>query len=81
MTSELHSGTSPRRAEAPSRWAPWWVYLIVIAPVNMAKEQLLAGEVGVPLRAALTVVLVAAGIALVTVVYRVSRAARGDEAW
>jgi hypothetical protein len=66
MASELRSG----------RWAPWWVYLVVIAPVNMGKEQLLSGQVGWPVRAALTVGIVAAGMAVVTAVYRMSRDAR-----
>jgi hypothetical protein len=81
MGSELQSGTSPRRAEASSRWAPWWVYVIVIAPANMAKEQLLSSEVGWPVRAALTVALVAAGIAVVTAVHRASRGEGGGRAW
>ena len=59
MNSELHS-----------RWAPWWVYVLVIAPANMGKEVLLPDGATWPLRAALTAVIVAAGIAVVTAIYR-----------
>jgi hypothetical protein len=81
MSSELQSGTSPRPAEAPSRWAPWWVYVVVIAPANMAKEQVLSGEVGWPVRAALTIAIVVAGLAVVTAVHRAGRKARGNGEW
>ena len=78
MSSELQSGKSLRRVETPSRWAPWWVYVIVIAPVNMGKEQLLPREVDWPFRVMLTSAIVAAGIAVVTALYRVSRDVGGS---
>lgn len=38
MSSERQSNTTPR-FETESRWAPWWIYLLVIAPANVGKEQ------------------------------------------
>jgi hypothetical protein len=70
---------SARVQEASGRWAPWWVYVVVIAPVNLVKEQLLA-ETAWPLRAALTAVIVVAGIALVTAIHRAGREG-GRQPW
>ncbi len=66
MTSELHS-------DPPSRWAPWWVYVLVIAPANLGKQQLLPAGADWWLVAVSTALVVAAGIAAVTAVYRASR--------
>ena len=32
------------RMSSSGRWAPWWVYVLVLAPVNLGKEQLLPDE-------------------------------------
>jgi len=74
------SSEHARSTEAPGRWAPWWVYVVVIAPVNLSKEQLL-DDAAWPLRAALTVVVVAAGIALVTLIHRTGREIGGRQPW
>ncbi|MGH3040090.1 MAG: hypothetical protein ACRDLZ_11970 [Gaiellaceae bacterium] len=66
MTSELHSNP-------PSRWAPWWVYVLVIAPANLGKQQLLPAGADWWLVTVSTALVVAAGIAVVTAVYRASR--------
>jgi hypothetical protein len=73
MSTELQA-LSIGRSEA-SRWAPWWVYVLVIAPANLAKEQLLSDDAWW-LRAALTAAIVMGGIALVTAVYRAGRDVR-----
>jgi hypothetical protein len=64
---------SARRADRSSRWAPSWVYVLVIAPVNLGKEQLLPGDAGWWLRAALTATILIGGIVLVTTIYRTVR--------
>ncbi len=64
------------RPELSSRWAPWWVYALVIVPVNLGKEQFLAGDAAWWLRAALSTAIVAGGIAIVTAIYRTGRDAR-----
>ena len=62
--------TSRSEATLPARrWAPWWVYVVTIAPVNLGKEQFL-GEADWWLRTALTATIVLGGIALVTAIYR-----------
>ena len=73
MSSDVQSSTSPGESESGNRWAPWWIYLVVIAPANIGKEQLLPAESAWWLRAVLTAILVAAGIAVVTAVYRAGR--------
>ena len=69
MNSVLHSNP-------PSRWAPWWVYVLVIAPANLSKQQLLPAGADWWLVALSTASVVAAGIAVVTVLYRASRGER-----
>ena len=54
MSSEVRTNLSARRAEQSSRWAPWWIYVLVIAPANLGKEQLLPADAAWWLRAALT---------------------------
>ena len=73
MSSEVRTNLSARRAEQASRWAPWWVYVLVIAPANLAKEQLLAGDAAWWLRAGLTLTILVGGIAIVTAIYRAAR--------
>jgi hypothetical protein len=63
------------RPDLSSRWAPWWVYALVIVPVNLGKEQFLPGDAAWWLRAALTAI-VAGRIAVVTVIHRTGRDAR-----
>lgn len=61
-----------------NRWAPWWVYALVIAPANLGKQQLLAGVAPWWLAAVSTAGIVV-GIAVVTAVYRVSTPLRAPE--
>ena len=62
--------TSRSEAAMPARrWAPWWSYVLVIAPANLGKERFL-GESDWWLRTTLTATLVLGGIALVTAIYR-----------
>jgi hypothetical protein len=73
MSSHLDANLTAVRREAPSRWAPWWIYVLAVVPVNLAKEQLLPGDAAWWLRFALTATVVVAGIALVTAIYRARR--------
>ena len=62
------------RPASPSRqWAPWWLYVAVIAPANLAKEQLLPADAAWWLRASLTATILVGGLAAVTAVYRTTR--------
>jgi hypothetical protein len=76
MGSDLPIDTHSRHEERSSRWAPWWIYVLVIAPANLAKEQLLPDDTAWWLRAGLTATIVVAGIAVVTALYRASRETR-----
>jgi hypothetical protein len=76
MSSELQTNVPARRPEQSSRWAPWWIYALGIVPANLGKEQLLPGDAAWWLRAALTAAIVAAGVAVVTAIYRAGRDAR-----
>jgi hypothetical protein len=73
MSSETESTTCERRPVRSSRWAPWWLYVLVIAPANIGKEQLLPDDTAWWLRAMVTAALVAAGVALLTAMWRVHR--------
>ncbi|MGH3022429.1 MAG: hypothetical protein ACRDNI_02125 [Gaiellaceae bacterium] len=72
MSSDVRTAAATR-LEQPSRWAPWWIYVLVIAPANLGKEQLLPADAAWWLRAGLTAAIVAAGLAVVTAVYRAGR--------
>jgi hypothetical protein len=69
MHTDLQSG----------RWAPWWVYVLVIAPANLGKQELLSGNSPLWLTVVSTAALVVVGIAVVTAVYRASAPARAAE--
>lgn len=76
MSTELQTDAAARSVEQPSRFAPWWIYILVIVPANLAKEQLLSTEASWPLRGALTAAIVVGGIAVVTALYRAGRETR-----
>jgi hypothetical protein len=62
------------RATTPSRWAPWWAYLVPILVVNYLRIALLPpGEVGDGASVALFVVTTLAVAAVVTAVHRARR--------
>jgi hypothetical protein len=54
-------------------WAPWWTYVLVIVPANLAKEQLLPDDIAWWARGVSTAAVVVVGIALVTALYRAGR--------
>jgi hypothetical protein len=62
-----------------NRWAPWWVYVLIIAPANLGKQELLPGDASWWLAAVSTAAIVVVGIAVVTVVYRASTSLRTSE--
>jgi hypothetical protein len=59
-----------RCAERSSRWAPWWLYVVVAFPSNWAVQQGLPGDTDWWFRAVLTAAIVAASIAVLTAIYR-----------
>jgi hypothetical protein len=71
-----HVQAKARSAHRSSRWAPWWIYVLLIAPANLGKEQLLPADTAWWIRASLTALIVVGGIALVTAVYRAGRDTR-----
>jgi membrane protein YdbS with pleckstrin-like domain len=73
MTTEAHTETSARPSDKSSRWAPWWIYVLVIVPANVSKELLIAGDTDWWLRSALTALVLVGGIVLITAVYRLGR--------
>jgi hypothetical protein len=78
MRSDLPIDTRSRHEERSSRWAPWWIYVLVIVPVNLGKEQVLPDDTAWWLRAGLTAIIVVAGIAVVTALHRAGRETRGQ---
>lgn len=56
------------------KWAPWWVYLVVILGCNYVKQYLVQ-DLPVVVNAAITIVLVGALFLAITVVYRSVRGA------
>ena len=68
-----------QRTTLPDQWAPWWVYVLVLAPANLGKEQLLPDESAWWVRAGLTAAILAVGIAVITAAYRAAARANGRE--
>jgi hypothetical protein len=62
-----------------NRWAPWWVYALVIAPANLGKQELLPADAAWWLVAVTTAAVVVVGIAVVTAVYRATAPDRAPE--
>ncbi|MBY8854109.1 hypothetical protein K7G98_40110, partial [Saccharothrix sp. MB29] len=52
------------------RWAPWWVYVVLIVGCNLIKQYFIGGKVPDVANVAITVVMVAALIFGITAVYR-----------
>jgi|Tabmets5t2r1_1033131.scaffolds.fasta_scaffold114874_2 hypothetical protein len=68
-----------RTERQSNRWAPWWVYVLVIAPVNLGKQQLLPDDTAWWLVVTSTAATVLVGIAVITAVYRASTALGAPE--
>lgn len=58
--------------EKDHKWAPWYVYLVVIVVSNQAKQKLVE-DLPVAANVAITVVLVAGLFFVVTAIYRMVR--------
>jgi hypothetical protein len=56
------------------RWAPWWVYVVVLVPANAIKQYAL-GDAPVAVNVAATLALVAVGVVGITALYRTTRGA------
>ena len=76
MRTELHTDTAERGIEQSNRFAPWWIYAVVIVPANLAKEQLLSNDASWLLRGGLTAAIVVGGIEVITALYRAGRETR-----
>jgi hypothetical protein len=72
-SAEMNLQASAHSPEPASRWAPWWAYVVAIAPANLGKELVLPDDTAWWLRPGLTAVIAIVAIAFVTAVYRASR--------
>ncbi|MQA05520.1 MAG: hypothetical protein GEV07_23305 [Streptosporangiales bacterium] len=61
------------------KWAPWWVYVVIVVGANLGKQQLLPPDANWAVNAATTAATIAGTIALITVVYRAVIARRTDD--
>lgn len=52
------------------RWAPWWVYVILIVGANLIKQYFIGGKVSDVVNVAITVAMVGVLILVITAVYR-----------
>ncbi|MFJ6671335.1 hypothetical protein ACIQMJ_09545 [Actinosynnema sp. NPDC091369] len=52
------------------RWAPWWVYVVLIVGCNLIKQYFIGGKVSDVANVAITVAMVGALIFAITAVYR-----------
>ncbi|WP_133851383.1 hypothetical protein [Labedaea rhizosphaerae] len=59
-----------------NKWAPWWVYVVVIVGCNFAKQRLIEDRVPGAANVAITVVMVAVLVAAITAIHR-ARPGRG----
>lgn len=52
------------------RWAPWWVYVVLIVGSNLIKQYFIGGKVSDVANVAITVAMVGVLIVVITAVYR-----------
>ncbi|WP_433796360.1 hypothetical protein [Actinoplanes sp. CA-252034] len=57
------------RKQPNGRWAPWWVYVVIIVGANYAKQYLIQ-DWPVIVNAAITIVLAGTLFLIITAVYR-----------
>ncbi|KAA0024975.1 hypothetical protein [Antrihabitans cavernicola] len=65
--------TEQHKPETTGKWAPWWVYVVVIVAANFGKQRLMEGT-PIVANIVVTAVLVGGLIALITAVYRIQSA-------
>ena len=58
------------------KWAPWWIYAILIAGSNMIKQALVPDEIPAWANGAITVVLIGGLFLGITAVYRTMHSAK-----
>ena len=64
---------SPEEQEG-SKWAPWWVYVVIIVGCNYVKQYLVQ-DLAVAVNAVITVVLAGSLFLAITAVYRSTKGA------
>lgn len=52
------------------KWAPWWVYVVLIIAASLGVRQLIPADAGIALNAGGTLVAIGGTYWLITVVYR-----------
>jgi hypothetical protein len=55
--------------EGNNKWAPWWIYVVIIVGCNYAKQYLVR-DLPVAVNAAITIVLVGVLFVGITAIYR-----------
>ncbi|HEY7196276.1 MAG TPA: hypothetical protein VH306_03750 [Gaiellaceae bacterium] len=61
-----------------SRWAPWWLYVIVIFPISWNVQQWVAGDAPWWYHLALAVGVIVANVAIITAIHRAYWDRRGE---
>lgn len=74
MTDPRHPQPTANRPERSQRWAPWWIYLIVLLGANSIRNHFLPGD-ALPLPATVGIAIGQAAtlFVIVTAIWRLSR--------
>lgn len=70
-------GTTSSRPQASQKWAPWWIYLIVLLGANYVRGYFLPGD-SLPLPATVAIAVGQAAV-LFVIITAIWRAIRRDE--
>lgn len=77
MTDPRRPDPAPTPPASSQRWAPWWIYLIVLLGANYLRAALLpGGSLPLPATVAIAVGQAAALFAIVTAIWRLMRRRR-----
>lgn len=74
MTEPQHPNPASNQAEPSQKWAPWWIYLIVLLGANYARSAVLPGD-SLPLPATVAIAVGQAAVlfAIITAIWRAIR--------
>lgn len=74
MTDPAHSEPVSSRSQSSGKWAPWWIYLIVLLGANYVRGYFLPGSsLPLPVTAMIAIGQAAVLFVIVTAIWRAAR--------
>jgi hypothetical protein len=77
VTDPQRPGSSSNKPTTSPKWAPWWIYLIVLLGANYLRGYVLPGDaLALPVTVAVAIGQAAALFVIVTAIWRLTRPRR-----